>query len=81
MGLLVAKKLLTSHSAFMCSPGVDDILAQCFVLDKNGNHSEEKIIKPRPPLQMAGGGKAGGRCRKPRPLKTASCPLRKPRPS
>jgi hypothetical protein len=29
----------------MSSPGVADILGQCFVLDEKGNHDEEKIYE------------------------------------
>jgi hypothetical protein len=33
-----------SQGAFMCSSGVggDDISAQCFVLENNGNHNEKR---------------------------------------
>jgi len=60
-GFVNEKKVLASHSAFMCSPGVDDILAQCFVLDKNGNHNEENIYEFY--YELAGlGGDTHGRC-------------------
>ena len=54
-GFVSSVKVLESHTAFMSSPGVADILGQCFVLDEKGNHDEEKIYEFYYELAKMGG--------------------------
>ena len=42
-GFIEPKRVLQSHTVFMTSQTVTDLVVQCFVLDSNGNHDENAI--------------------------------------
>ena len=44
-GFVDAKKVLQSHTVFLASPAVADLVLQFFVLDDNGNHNESSIYE------------------------------------
>ena len=44
-GFVDASEVLRGHSAYMFSVDVADLVKECFVLDKNGDHDESQIYK------------------------------------
>ena len=47
---------MQSHSVFLVSQNVTDLVLQCFTLDENGNHKEDAIYEFYYELMKLGGG-------------------------